>query len=360
MRPSSFQANTKAQETPTDLQILACTSPQSPIPYTTNKCSRHELAEQTTPQIAQQISQYTPLSFPPFSIPTDTDSLSSGFPYTQRLSQLRITRDQWHQFSLEAVNAAKLTFREDAAAWATGVGTGAASSAFLLVFGPAVGYYTGKAVHKKTVIKKVKEKLAQDGELRNVLRSWNEGSFLERGVQVWLEAPSEEAAVDVQPGMSRKDVEKEAKRLARRFRIVVQPYDPRSAPLGQGSWGSGQSPVSLGSGHQGEGWGAEQVPVKPYPAPVQHNHAGWGNQQAVGHGGNPMVQELPGPPTKPYMTPPQQTWGNQQPTQLGGQQVEMAQELPGLAAPFIAELDGGNGNFQRPPEIPPNDPPKVS
>ncbi|KAH8759683.1 hypothetical protein F5882DRAFT_384469 [Hyaloscypha sp. PMI_1271] len=283
-----------------------------------------------------------------------------GFPNTPRLSQLRITRDQWHQFSLEAVNAATLTFREDAAAWATGVGTGAASSAFLLVFGPAVGYYTGKAVHKRTVIQKVKEKLAQDGELRNALRSWNEGSFLERGIQVWLEAPSEEAAVDVQLGMSRKDVEKEAKRLARRFRIVVQPCDPRSAPLGQGSWEIGQSPVSLGSGHQGEGWGAEQMPVKPYPAPVQHTQAGWGNQQANGHGGNPMVQELPGLPTKPYMTHPQQTWGIQQPIQLGGQQVEMAQELPGLAAPFIAELDGGNGNLQRRPEIPPNVPPKVS
>jgi hypothetical protein len=91
-------------------------------------------------------------------------------------------------------------------------------------------------VHKKTVIKKVKEKLAQDGELRNALRSWNEGSFLERGIQVWLEVPSEEASVDVQLGMSRKDVENEAKRLARRFRIVVQLYDPRSAPLGQGNW----------------------------------------------------------------------------------------------------------------------------
>jgi hypothetical protein len=102
------------------------------------------------------------------------------------------------------------------------------------------------------------------------------------------------------------------------------------------------------------------VPVKPYPAPVQHNQAGWGNQQANGHGENPMVQELPGPPTKPYMTHPQPSWGNQQPIQPGGQQVEMAQELPGLAAPCIAELDGGNGNFQRPPEIPPNVPPKVS
>ncbi|KAH8754736.1 hypothetical protein BGZ57DRAFT_860032 [Hyaloscypha finlandica] len=261
-----------------------------------------------------------------------------GFPNTPRLSQLRITRDQWHQFSLEAVNAATLTFREDAAAWATGVGTGAASSAFLLVFGPAVGYYTGKAVHKRTVIQKVKEKLAQDGELRNALRSWNEGSFLERGIQVWLEVPSEEASVDVQLGMSRKDVENKAKRLARRFRIVVQPYDSRGAPLGR-EFKGGQSPVSLGSGHQGEGWGAKQVSIT--------------RQVGVINKRMDMVEI-------PWCRSCQQTWGNQQPIQLGGQQVEMAQELPGLAAPFIAELDGGNGNFQRRPEIPPNVPPKVS
>ncbi len=55
-----------------------------------------------------------------------------------------------------------------------------------------VGCYTGKSVHKQTVLKKVKEKLAPDGELRNVFRRWNEGAFWERCVQVWLEAPTEE------------------------------------------------------------------------------------------------------------------------------------------------------------------------
>ncbi|KAE9375779.1 hypothetical protein N431DRAFT_310693, partial [Stipitochalara longipes BDJ] len=173
-----------------------------------------------------------------FTIPTISDSLSSGFPYTQHLAQFRITRDQWHQFSLEVVNAAKLSFSEDAAAWATGVGTGAASSAFLLVFGPAVGYYTGKSVHKKAVIKKVREQLAQDGELRNVFRKWNESAFRERGIQVWLEAPNDESAVDINLDMSRR--EKEAKKLARSFKIIVQPDDPSRAPLGQMSWSSEQ------------------------------------------------------------------------------------------------------------------------
>jgi hypothetical protein len=65
---------------------------------------------------------------------------------------------------------------------------------------PQIGCYTGKAVHKKTAVRKVKEKLAQDGDLRNVLRRWNEGSFREKGIQVLMEAPSEQVAVDVQPG----------------------------------------------------------------------------------------------------------------------------------------------------------------
>jgi len=192
-----------------------------------------------------------------------------------------------------------------------------------------VGYYTGKSIHKKTVVKKVKEKLAQDGELRNVIRRWNEGSFRERGVQVWMEAPSEEVAVDVQAGMSHG----EAKKLARRFRIVVLPWDPRSAPLGgqevqmspvsplsesQVQWG--QSPVQY---TQGQGWGGNQMPMKP---PGQQVQGGWGNQQPIGNDGKPMmmVQELPVP----------------------------------VAAPFIAELDGGNA--QSAPEIPPKLPPKVS
>ena len=317
-----------------------------------NTSSRHELAEQTNPQIEQRVSQYVPHSFPPFSVPTDTESLSSGFPYTQRLAQLRITRDQWHQFSLEVVNAAKLSFSEDAKAWATGVGTGAASSAFLLVFGPAVGYYTGKAIHKKTVVKKVQEKLAQDGELRSILRHWNEGSFRENGLQVWLEAPTEEIYVHVQPGVSRQDAEKEAKKLARRFKIVVQPYDPRSAPLGQMSRGNGQSPVSPANEYpgqntvqvgQGQVWGTNQGPLKPY-GQVQQSQGGWGHQKPVGYDGKPvgMVQELPGPPM--------------QQSQFKAKQTEMVQELPGGS--FIAELDGGNGDFQSPPELPPKVPPK--
>jgi hypothetical protein len=139
---------------------------------------------------------------------------------------------------------------------------------------------------------------------------------------VWMEAPSEQVIVDVLPGMSSRDAEKEAKKLARRFRIVVQPFDSRSVPSREGSWGNKESPVSPGSLHHGQGRAPNQTPVKPYMAPLQ------------------------------------QAWGYQQTAQLDGKHTEMVQELPGpLAAPFIAELD--SGDFQRPPELPLKVPPKV-
>ncbi len=189
-------------------------------------------------------------------------------------------------------------------------------------------------MHKKTVVKKVKEKLAQDGELRNVFKRWNEGAFRERGLQVWLEAPTEEVVLNVHPGMSQDDIHREAKKLARRFRIVVSPFDPSNAPMGQGV-----SPISPSSSHQVQ-WGAGQSPMQTAQA--------WAPGQA---------------PMKPYMVPAQQVqggWGSQQPVGSDGKLVEMVQELPGAPArPFIAELDGGDGHPQLPPEISPKVPPKA-
>ncbi len=181
-----------------------------------------------------------------------------------------------------------------------------------------------------------------------------------------MEAPSEQVAVDVQPGMSSCDVEREAKKLAKRFRIVVQPFDPRNAPLGQTRWESEQNPMSPVISHsgqspeqisQGQGWNQSQVPTKPYTASVQQIQLDWGNQQPHGYDGGPMgmVQELPVPPTKPYTAHVHHGWANQQPD---GKHLGTAQDLLGtIGEPFIAELDGGD--FQRPPELPPKLPPKV-
>lgn len=145
--------------------------------------------------------------------------MTSGFPYQQRLHDVGLTPDQWARFTSEVISAAKLTFSEDAAAWATGVGAGTLSSPFTLFFAPVVGYYSGKSVHKKTVVKKVKEKLAGDTELTLVFRRWNDGLFRDRGIQAWLEPPNEsgEIIVEAVPGMKQKDAEKMAKKQAKRY-----------------------------------------------------------------------------------------------------------------------------------------------
>lgn len=172
---------------------------------------------------------------------------------------MRVTPDQWLQFTTEVVNAAKLTFTEDAAAWTTGITTGTLSSPILLVFAPMAGYYAGKSVHKKTVVKKVRDKLAVEGPLRNTLKQWNEGVFAERGVQLWLEPPNTgtaEVIIDVPANATPAMIAKAAKKQAKRFRFVCFPFDPRNRPLGsdysptspsqqsQNMWSVGQSPLS--------------------------------------------------------------------------------------------------------------------
>lgn len=82
--------------------------------------------------------------------------------------------------------------------------------------------------------KKVKERLASDGPLKNTLRSWNEGVFMQRGIQLWLEPPTEngEVIVDVPENAGPKEIQKVVKKQAKRFRFVVMPYDPRNPVIG--------------------------------------------------------------------------------------------------------------------------------
>ena len=97
----------------------------------------------------------------------------------------------------------------------------------LAVLWPGRGILRGEINTKKTVVKKVKEKLAEGGgDLRSVLRQWNEGMFAERGVQASLEPPTESGGVvvDQWPGASRKDMERAKERMKKRFRIVQVPF----------------------------------------------------------------------------------------------------------------------------------------
>jgi hypothetical protein len=104
---------------------------------------------------------------------------------------LGVSLDEWHLFTSDILNAGKLTLQEDYAAWTAGIGTGLLTTGFILVFGPWAGYAAGKSVHKKVVVSKVKERLLQDGDMRSVLRRWNERNFAEKGFQAWLELPLE-------------------------------------------------------------------------------------------------------------------------------------------------------------------------
>jgi hypothetical protein len=130
------------------------------------------------------------------------------------------------------VNAAKLTPAEDYLAWTAGITTGAVSTPILLVLAPVVGYYAGRSVHKKTVVKTVKEKLLQEGDLRSILRRWNEETFAQKGFQAWLELPRDPGELhkeyQINETLEQKKPEtqnKAAKKAARRFRIIIIPND---------------------------------------------------------------------------------------------------------------------------------------
>ena len=176
-------------------------------------------------------------------IATRNETLSSGFPYDPKVYDL-ISQDEWHDLSSDIVAASKLTFGEDWGAWATGITTGTLSSAFIVFFGPVAGYYAGRSIHRKTVVKVAKERLERDGDIRSVLRRWNEQIFQGRGFQVWLELPIDggeikepkvkEKPTDSQQAKMLKAEKKTQGKIARRFKIVIIPNPGKSpALLGQ-------------------------------------------------------------------------------------------------------------------------------
>lgn len=145
-----------------------------------------------------------------------------------------VSLDEWHLFTNDILQAGKLTTKEDYAAWVTGITTGTLSSAFLLVFGPWAGFAAGKSVHKKAVVSKVKERLLTDGDMRSVLKRWNQDTFAEKGFQAWLELPNEgNAKIDTGAPKKRERKSKFERRLAKqekkRFKIVIIPENDRQA-----------------------------------------------------------------------------------------------------------------------------------
>lgn len=112
-----------------------------------------------------------------------------------------------------------------------------------------MGYYAGKAVHKRTVVEKVRERQLENGKMTNVLQRWNERAWAKRGFHTLLELPEEEGNVS-----NRAD--------AKRFRIVVIP----------GSVVSSQIDTTMEVELQGERLFQRQLPSQhqhpPLPARV--------------------------------------------------------------------------------------------
>ena len=191
-------------------------------------------------QRTQVVRESAASSWSRFAIPTKNMSLSSGFPFHPRLYDLKITHDQWHLFSSDIVNTSKISPTEDHLAWTTGVATGTITSPFLLILSPWAGYISARAVHRKTVQKTVKEKLQQEGDLRSILRRWNEETFMPMGFQAWLELPLDPGELhkeyyvdEMFKNKGPKDQRKAAKEAAKRFRIIIIPNDnarPQSIP----------------------------------------------------------------------------------------------------------------------------------
>ncbi|APA12544.1 predicted protein [Sclerotinia sclerotiorum 1980 UF-70] len=203
----------------------------------------------STPTITSAPSTPSTASFPldRLVIPTKTDSLASGFPYHQRLCDYRVTHDEWHIFTNEIVKAASLSLTEDWAAWTAGISTGVLSTGLLVFGGPVAGYYTGRSVHRKKVLDKVKDGLMHEGSLRSTLHKWNEQTFRDKGFQAWLELPVVKGEINGEEDEEQKKKKKSRKerklkeKERRRFRIVIV---SNNAPMGM-IMGNQQSTWSL-------------------------------------------------------------------------------------------------------------------
>ncbi|KAK2787112.1 hypothetical protein FQN52_007379 [Onygenales sp. PD_12] len=172
----------------------------------------------------------------PLTIPSKSQSLSSGFPYHPALFPLHIPPDQWAEFSAQLVDAAKPTLPARVAA--VGAGIGAA-----LVTPLHTGYYIGKWVRDKSVVRRVGREMGREGSgVNRVLGVWNENVFRGAGVVVRLVVPGGEGEGDgegdgevgVGEGGDGKEKTKKAsavKNLFERrdqsltFRLVVSPLD---------------------------------------------------------------------------------------------------------------------------------------
>lgn len=125
-------------------------------------------------------------------------------------------------------------------------------------------------MYKKTVVKTVKERLGQEGDLRSVLRRWNEEVFDGKGFEAWLELPLDGGELHKENLVDEmienpKAQKKAAKKAAKRFRIIIIPSgDPLTATADSAS---GAAPLTIPQLATDEEGTAEIATTAPEPPP---------------------------------------------------------------------------------------------
>lgn len=145
-----------------------------------------------------------------------TPSITSRFPYHQKLFELRVSPEEWDAFSDDLVQSLQLGFGARALAWTVGVSVGTVS----LVGAP--GHYAGKAIQERSRANKVRQSMKNEGEVDAALRVWN-ATFAERGFRVRIALPrvkegnAEDNESNSSVANSKRNKKKKKKRAKRRY-----------------------------------------------------------------------------------------------------------------------------------------------
>ena len=161
-------------------------------------------------------------------IPANGEQLKSGFPYDPALFDLNIRPATWTAFTHQIIESSKLDMKDRAGAWAA-----ACPIALTGFIGSSI--CVGRSVTKWKEEEKVKAGLEDlsDGQLGNVLRRWNTGYFVQRGLSAHMELSKSALKHSNRVGASFRrstllysDTEERAKkRDERKFAIVITRLD---------------------------------------------------------------------------------------------------------------------------------------
>ncbi|KAM3070192.1 hypothetical protein ACMFMG_003769 [Clarireedia jacksonii] len=135
----------------------------------------------------------------PATVFTKNDALSSGFPFLPKLNKYGFSEREWTEFNhalLEAADVAKIG-------------------------------RLGWVMKKDKICTRIRKDLQYGGDIKSFLAKWNKG-FRKRGFMVLFELPSDTPMIE--PGATPEEI-KQAKKDAKRFRLIVQPGNTSSASI---------------------------------------------------------------------------------------------------------------------------------